>query len=82
MGKRKITHEGNYNNLVLPTENDVLGVAIKMLGADRIMVRCQDGKERLQNSRKTETACILPIGKISKLVTRAQVSYHLERKAH
>ena len=47
MGKRKITHEGNYNNLVLPTANDVLGVAIKMLGADRIMVRCQDGKERL-----------------------------------
>jgi len=47
MGKRKITHERNYNRLVLPTGSDVFGIAVKMLGADRIMVRCQDGKERL-----------------------------------
>jgi translation initiation factor 1A len=46
MGKRKITHESN-DQMVLPSMNDVFGVAVKMLGADRIMVKCQDGKERL-----------------------------------
>ncbi len=35
------------DQMILPSKNDVLGVAIKMLGADRIMVKCQDGKERL-----------------------------------
>jgi len=47
MGKRKITNEGSLDNMVLPSANDVLGIAVKMLGADRIMVKCQDGKERL-----------------------------------
>ncbi len=47
MGKRKITNESNQDSMVLPSSNDVLGVAIKMLGADRIMVKCQDGQERL-----------------------------------
>jgi translation initiation factor 1A len=47
MGKRKITNEGNLDQMLLPSKNDVLGVAVKMLGADRIMVKCQDGKDRL-----------------------------------
>ena len=47
MGKRKITHESNYDQMVLPSSTDVLGIAVKMLGGDRIMVKCQDGKERL-----------------------------------
>jgi translation initiation factor 1A len=48
MGKRKITHESNkFDQMVLPTKSDVFGVAVKMLGADRIMVKCQDGNERL-----------------------------------
>ena len=47
MGKRKVTNEGKMDQMILPSRNDVLGVAIKMLGADRIMVKCQDGKERL-----------------------------------
>lgn len=33
--------------MVYPSKGDVLGVAVKMLGFDRIMVKCQDGKERL-----------------------------------
>ena len=33
--------------MLLPSENDVLGTAVKMLGAERISVKCQDGKERL-----------------------------------
>ena len=47
MGKRKVTNEGKMDQMILPSKNDVLGVAVKMLGADRIMVKCQDGKERL-----------------------------------
>ena len=47
MGKRKVTNESSLDNMILPSKNDVLGVAVKMLGADRIMVKCQDGKERL-----------------------------------
>lgn len=47
MGKRKVTNEGNIDSMVLPSKNDVLGVAVKMLGAERIMVKCQDGKDRL-----------------------------------
>ena len=47
MGKRKVTNEGNLENMVLPAANDVLGTAVRMLGAERILVKCQDGKERL-----------------------------------
>jgi len=47
MGKRKVTNEGNTDGMVLPSPNDVLGIAVKMLGAERIMVKCQDGNERL-----------------------------------
>lgn len=39
--------EGELNQLVVPSANDILGVAIKLLGYDRILVKCQDGKERL-----------------------------------
>ena len=46
MGKRKITNEGSLDNMILPSPNDVLGVAVKMLGAERVTVKCQDGKER------------------------------------
>ena len=47
MGKRKVKSEGNLQRMVLPSEYDVLGIAVKMLGSERIMVKCQDGKERL-----------------------------------
>jgi translation initiation factor 1A len=47
MGKRKVTNEGSLEHMLLPSAGDVLGMAIKMLGAERIMVKCQDGKERL-----------------------------------
>jgi len=33
--------------MVLPVANDVLCVTVKLLGFDRIKVRCQDGHERL-----------------------------------
>ncbi len=47
MGKKKVISEGELSEMVLPSANDVLGIATKLLGFDRIMVKCQDGKERL-----------------------------------
>ena len=47
MGKRKVKNESNLQKMLLPSGSDVLGMAVKMLGSERIMVKCQDGKERL-----------------------------------
>ncbi len=47
MGKKKVLTEGNLNTMVLPSANDVLGVAAKLLGFDRVLVKCQDGHERV-----------------------------------
>ena len=47
MSKQKIISEEEIKDLVLPTANDVFGVTIKMLGFDRVLVKCQDGHERL-----------------------------------
>lgn len=47
MGKRKVISEDELERMVLPSANDVLGMAVRMLGFDRIVVKCQDGKERL-----------------------------------
>jgi translation initiation factor 1A len=47
MSKQKARNEGKIESMILPSPNDVLGIAVKMLGAERIMVKCQDGKERL-----------------------------------
>jgi len=47
LGKRKVINEGELENITVPTANDVLGIAVRMLGYDRILVKCQDGKERL-----------------------------------
>ena len=47
MGKKKVISEEQISTLVLPATTDVLGVAKKLLGFDRVLVRCQDGKDRL-----------------------------------
>ena len=47
MGKRKIVSEDDMSNMRLPVASDVLGTAIKFLGFDRVMVKCQDGHERI-----------------------------------
>ncbi len=47
MGKKKVLSEGNLNEMVYPGQGELLGVVTKLLGFDRIMVKCQDGKERL-----------------------------------
>jgi translation initiation factor 1A len=47
LGKKKVLTEEELSEMVLPSANDVLGVAIKLLGFDRVSVKCQDGHERL-----------------------------------
>ena len=47
MGKKMVLSEGELSEMVLPSTNDVLGVAVKLLGFDRVLVKCQDGHERL-----------------------------------
>ena len=47
MGKKKIISEEEIKDLVLPVANDMLGIAIKLLGFDRVLVKCQNGHERL-----------------------------------
>jgi len=47
LGKKKIISEDEIKDLVLPAANDVLGIAVKLLGFDRVLVKCQDGHERL-----------------------------------
>jgi translation initiation factor 1A len=47
LGKRKVVSEEVIHDMVLPVANDVLCVAVKLLGFDRLMVKCQDGHERL-----------------------------------
>jgi translation initiation factor 1A len=47
LGKRKVKSEEELKNMMLPVANDVLGIAEKLLGFDRILVKCQDGHERL-----------------------------------
>jgi len=47
VGKKKVITEEEISNLVLPGGTDVLGVANKLLGFDRVLVKCQDGHERV-----------------------------------
>jgi translation initiation factor 1A len=47
LGKKKVLSEEQISDMVLPSANDVLGIAIKLLGFDRVLVKCQDGNERL-----------------------------------
>ena len=47
LGKKKVLSEGAIGELVYPRQGEVLGVVTKLLGFDRIMVKCQDGAERL-----------------------------------
>jgi len=47
MGKKKVLSEGALNEMTYPGQGEILGVVTKLLGFDRIMVKCQDGNERL-----------------------------------
>ena len=47
LGKKKVITEENLSNMVLPETTDVLGVAMKLLGNDRVQIKCQDGYTRI-----------------------------------
>jgi len=47
LGKRKVLSEADLKELVLPESGEVLGVVVKLLGSDHIMVKCADGKFRM-----------------------------------
>jgi len=47
VGRRKIRTEQDFSKMMLPVGSDVFGIATKMLGYGRIMVKCQDGHIRL-----------------------------------
>jgi len=47
LGKKKVLTEEELGKMLYPSQNDILGVAIKLLGFDRVLVKCQDGRERL-----------------------------------
>ncbi|MFB0567141.1 MAG: translation initiation factor eIF-1A [Candidatus Bathyarchaeia archaeon] len=47
MGKKKVLSEEEIKDMVLPVANDVLGIAVKLLGFDRVLVKCQNDHERL-----------------------------------
>ena len=47
MGKKKVLSEGQISEMKYPAQGEVLGVVMKLLGFDRILVKCQDGYERL-----------------------------------
>jgi translation initiation factor 1A len=47
LGKKKVVTEDNLSNMVLPKTTDVPGMAMKLLGNDRIQIKCQDGYKRI-----------------------------------
>ncbi|HID91127.1 TPA: translation initiation factor eIF-1A [Candidatus Bathyarchaeota archaeon] len=47
MGKKKVLSEEELKKLVLPGPGDVIGVALQLLGYDRVLVKCDDGHVRL-----------------------------------
>ena len=47
MGKKKVISEEEIKDMVLSVANDVLCIAVRLLGFDRVSVKCQDGHERL-----------------------------------
>jgi translation initiation factor 1A len=51
MGKKKVLSERDLKQMVYPSENDVLCVVQKMLGFDRVLVKCQDDHTRTARIR-------------------------------
>jgi len=47
MGKRRVISEVGIDERRLPEPYEIFGVSEKLLGYDRIMVKCQDGATRL-----------------------------------
>jgi initiation factor 1A len=52
VGRRKVISEEELKPMVLPETTDAIGIAEKLLGFDRTMVKCQDGYTRLCRIRR------------------------------
>ena len=50
-GKKKVITEEEIRQEVLPSEGEVLGVVVSLLGYYRILVKCSDGNARLYRIR-------------------------------
>lgn len=42
MGKRKVLNESELKEIRLPAEGELLGRVIKLLGSDKVLVKCSD----------------------------------------
>jgi len=49
--KKKIHDVVEIKDVRLPSEGEVLGVVVKLVGNDRLLVSCMDGKTRLARIR-------------------------------
>ncbi len=47
MVKEKTQEEIEIERIRIPKENEVFGIVEQMLGGDRMLVNCEDGKERI-----------------------------------
>ncbi|MFX1245653.1 MAG: translation initiation factor eIF-1A [Promethearchaeota archaeon] len=51
--KGQSSQEGEVIRVRIPREGEVLGIAVQLLGYDRVRVKCADGKSRLCRIRGT-----------------------------
>jgi len=47
LGKKKVITEEPLKEMVMPGKDQLLGVVMQMLGYDRLLVKCTDGRERV-----------------------------------
>lgn len=47
LGKRKVLNEANLKELFIPESGEVLGIVLKMMGGDHVLVKCVDGETRM-----------------------------------
>jgi len=47
VGKKRVITEKDIKELVLPGQGEVLGIVVKLLGYDRLRVKCTDGYTRM-----------------------------------
>ena len=51
MGKKKVLTEASIRTMRKPQPGEILGIATKLLGYDRVQVKCMDGHIRLGRIR-------------------------------
>lgn len=49
--KKKVSSEETLNNLGMPASDNMLGMAVKLMGSDRVLMECPDGYRHLYHIR-------------------------------